>query len=56
MSASTERVVPFFKGYKPEWYLRKIQGVCISCDGIIDKTRVESDKPSARIYCDKCKS
>lgn len=34
--------------------LRKIQGVCIKCGAIIDKTRITTDKPTARIYCKKC--
>lgn len=34
--------------------LRKIQGICGKCAAIIDKNRIITDKPTARIYCKKC--
>lgn len=36
--------------------LKKIQGVCKKCDAVIDKNRIITDKPTARVYCKKCLS
>ncbi|TYS68667.1 hypothetical protein FZC76_06895 [Sutcliffiella horikoshii] len=39
---------------KAKGTLRLIQGICMKCNGVIDRDRVVGDKPTARIYCKKC--